>query len=132
MSVGTFLVSYVSAETMPGGYVLSMQLVVDVVHKTASGIASVTQATNPPLDVRMPVQGPVIDMTVMPKTTYHRMNLESPSGMLGRNLSVTTVVGENWQAGTANVVLFTDTPQGTISFTTPIKVSQAVNQIAAE
>jgi hypothetical protein len=130
MNVGTFLVSYTSAETIPGGYVLNMRLVVDVVNKTASGLAQVTQATNPPLDVQLPVQGPVIDMTVMPNTTYHRMNLESPGGMLGRHLTVTSVVGDNWQTGTANVQLFLDTPQGTVHFTTPIKSVQA-NQVAA-
>ncbi|CAA7614251.1 hypothetical protein MTBLM5_130014 [Magnetospirillum sp. LM-5] len=132
MTVGTFLVSYVSSETMPGGCVLSMQLVVDTVHKTASGIATVTQATNPPLDVRMPVSGPVITMTVMPNNTHFRMDLQSQSGMVGRNLSVMAVVGEDWQTGVANVHLFTDTAQGTISFTTPIKTAPAIGQVAAE
>lgn len=121
MAVGTFLVNYESVNVLAGGYALRLGLVVDVVNKQAGGISEVTQATNPPLDVKLPVHGTVTDMTVMPKNTHHLVVLESSNKLLGRHEEVRLVTSDDWQTGTANVTLFTDTPRGVIQFTTDVK-----------
>lgn len=121
MASGTFLVSYESVGTLAGGYALGLNLVIDVVQHKAGGIASVTQATNPPLDVKLPVHGTVTDMTVMPKNTHHLVALQSSDKLLGRHIEVRLVTADDWQTGTANVTLFLDTPQGVVHFTTEVK-----------
>lgn len=125
MAVGTFIVSYESTNVLAGGYVLNLNLVVDVVNNTAGGIASVTQAINPPLDVKLPVHGTVTDMTVMPKNTHHLVVLESSNKLLGRHIEVRLVTSEDWQTGTANVTLFLDTPGGVKQFTTEVAAVKA-------
>jgi len=124
MSVGTFLVNYESVNTLAGGYALTLNLVVDVAHSKASGIAGVTQAINPPLNVRLPVYGTVTDMTVMPKNTHHLVVLQSSDKLLGRHIEVRLVTADDWQTGTANVTLFLDTPDGVKQFTTEVKAVQ--------
>lgn len=125
MAVGMFHVVYQSANVLAGGYTLNLNLVVDTVNQTASGIAGVTQATNPPLNVSLPVHGTVTDMTVMPKNTHHLVVLESSNKLLGRHVEVRLVTTDDWQSGTANVTLFLDTPQGVVQFTTEVKTVEA-------
>ena len=121
MAVGTFLVNYESVNVLAGGYTLKLGLVVDVVNKQAGGVSEITQATNPPLDVKLPVHGSVTDMTVMPKNTHHLLVLESSNKLLGRHEEIRLVTSDDWQTGTANVTLFTDTERGVIQFTTDVK-----------
>ncbi|MBI3446679.1 MAG: DUF1842 domain-containing protein [Magnetospirillum sp.] len=116
--------NYESANTLPGGYVLKLGLVVDVVHNQAGGVSEITQAISPPMDIKMPVHGTVTDMTVMPKNTHHLVNLTS-APTVGRYEQIRLVTSDDWQTGTANVTLFTDTPQGVIHFTTDVKVVKA-------
>ncbi len=125
MAVGTFLVSYESVNVPAGGYSLNLNLVIDAVNHKAAGIAGVTQAINPPLDVHLPVHGTVTDMTVMPKNTHHLVVLESADKLLGRHIEVRLVTSDDWQTGTANVTLFLDTPAGVKQFTTEVKVAKA-------
>ncbi|NFV81356.1 DUF1842 domain-containing protein [Magnetospirillum aberrantis] len=125
MAVGTFLVSYESVNVLAGGYCLTLDLVVDVVNNKAAGMSGVTQATNPPLDVKLPVHGTVTDMTVMPKSTHHLVALQSSDKMLGRHIEVRLVTTDDWQSGTANVTLFLDTPDGLRQFTTEVKAVKA-------
>ncbi len=121
MPVGTFIVTYEGASAPAGGYALNLNLVVDVAHAKAAGLAGVFQATNPPLDVKLPVNGSVTDMTVMPKNTHHLVVLQSSDKLLGRHIEVRLVTTDDWQTGTANVTLFTDTERGVIHFTTDVK-----------
>lgn len=125
MVAGTFIVSYESANVLAGGYSLGLNLVIDAANKKAAGLASVTQATNPPLDVKLPVHGTVTDMTVMPKSTHHLVALESSDKLLGRRIEVRLVTADDWQTGTANVTLFLDTAAGVVQFTTEVKVAKA-------
>lgn len=125
MAVGTFLVSYESVNVLAGGYALNLNLVIDKAHNTASGVAGVTQAINPPLDVKLPVHGTVTDMTVMPNNTHHLVVLESSNKLLGRHMEVRLVTSDDWQTGTANVTLFLDTPGGVKQFTTEVKAVKA-------
>jgi len=119
--IGSFIVSYQTAEVLAGGYNLGLNLFVDVAHGKASGMSSVTQAINPPLDVQLPVHGTVTDMTVMPKNTHHLVVLESSDKTLGRHINVRLVTTDDWQTGTANVTLFLDTAQGVVQFTSEVK-----------
>lgn len=125
MAVGTFLVSYASTNVLAGGYSLTLNLVVDVVNNRASGIAGVTQAINPPLDVSLPVHGTVTDLTVMPMNTHHLVVLQSSDKLLGRHIEMRLVTSDDWQSGTANVTLFLDTPAGVVQFTTEVQVIKA-------
>jgi len=122
---GTFIVSYESVEQPPGAQVLRLNLLVDVVHAFASGIAQVTQAVSPPLDVKLAVHGPVVTMTVMPKNTHFQLKLASEQ-MPGRHIDVMAVVEGDWKTGKAHVVLWLDTPTGHLDFTTNIKVMPAL------
>ncbi len=119
-ATGTFLVCYQSAKSMPGAPVLKLSLVVDAVNKMASGTATVTQATNPPLNETLHVSGPVVTMTVMPNVTHYLLNLASPQ-VLGPQLQAPTVVGSDWASGTSHVTLWTDTTRGTLTFETAVE-----------
>lgn len=125
MAVGTFLVSYESVNVLAGGYSLRLDLVIDVVNNKAAGMSGVTQAINPPLNVKLPVHGTVTDMTVMPRNTHHLVVLESADKLLGRHIEVRLVTTDDWQSGTANVTLFLDTPQGVKQFTTEVQAVKA-------
>jgi hypothetical protein len=127
---GTFIVSYESADQPLGARSLRLDLIVDMVHAIASGTAEVTQAVNPPLNVKLPVQGPVITMTVMPNITHYQLKLSSPQ-MPGRHIDVTAVVESDWQTGKAHVVLWLDTPSGLIDFATNIKTATALQSRAS-
>lgn len=119
MSVGTFLVCYESSDVKPGSPVLKLSLVVDTVNKMASGTATVTQATNPPLNETLHVSGPVVTMTVMPNITHFLLNLASPQ-LAGPQIKVPTVVSSDWAGGTSHVTLWTDTTRGTLAFETAV------------
>lgn len=127
---GTFIVSYESKDQLAGAPILHLDLVVDMVHAIASGTAQVTQAINPPLNVKLSVQGPVITMTVMPKVTHYQLKLSSTQ-MPGRHIDVMAVVEGDWKTGNAHVVLWLDTPAAPIDFATNIKVVSAPQCCAA-
>lgn len=121
MAEGLFKVVYQGSTAPAGGLNLTLNLAVDTVRDTATGEASVTQATNPPLEVTLPVSGTVTNMTVMnPTRTYHLVKLDSPA-MPGRHIDVRLVAEPDWKAGEAEVILFLDTAEGVKQFHVPVK-----------
>lgn len=121
MAEGLFKVVYQGSSAPAGGYNLTLDLAVDTAHNVATGRATVTQATNPPLEVVLPVRGIVTDMTVMnPTQTYHLVTLESPN-LPGRHIDVRLVTAPDWKSGTAAVTLFLDTPDGLKQFVAQVK-----------
>ncbi len=121
---GSFIVSYESVGQPPGAPSLRLDLFVDMAQATASGTARVTQAVNPPLNVKLPVHGDVITMTVMPKNTHFQLKLTSPQ-MPGRHIDVTAVVESDRKTGRAHVLVWLDTPGGHLDFGTKIRVVKA-------
>lgn len=131
MADGTFIVSYESVSAALGAYQLALDLVVDIAHDKAAGLATVTNGSIQNFGtVKLPVSGTVTAMTVMGPVTHFLVSLESPT-IPGRHIDVRLVTQQNWQSGTANVSLWLDTPSGVVQFTTEVKAVQA-NQAAAE
>lgn len=112
-------VCYVNTTTLEGGY--SLKLVLLITDNAVAGHASVTQATNPPLNVSLPVAGTISAMTVMPNNTHYLLVLNQPAGWVGQAVNVRAVLAGDMQTGTANVSVFLDTPSGSREFTTEIK-----------
>lgn len=130
MAEGTFIVSYESTSSALGAYQLGLDLVVDIAHNKAGGIATVTNGSIQNFGtVKLPVSGTVTAMTVMGPVTNFLVSLESPN-MPGRHIDVRLVAVQNWQTGTANVSLWLDTAQGVVQFTTEVKAVQP-NSVAA-
>jgi hypothetical protein len=131
MADGTFIVSYESVSAALGAYQLGVNLVVDIAHNTAAGVATVTNGSIKDFGtVKLPVSGTVTAMTVMGPVTHFLIALESPN-MPGRHMDVRLVTQQDWQSGTANVSLWLDTPQGVVQFTTQVKAVQAKQVSAA-
>ena len=131
MADGTFIVSYESVSAAQGAYQLGVDLVVDIAHNKAAGLATVSNGSIQDFGtVKLPVNGTVTAMTVMGPVTHFLVALESPN-MPGRHIDVRLVVQQNWQSGTAAVSLWLDTPSGLVQFTTEVKAVKA-NQAAAE
>lgn len=130
MADGTFIVSYESVSAALGAYGLGLDLVVDIAHNKAGGIATVTNGSIKDFGtVKLPVSGTVTAMTVMGPVTHFLVSLESPN-MPGRHIDVRLVTAQNWQTGTANVSLWLDTAQGVVQFTTEVK-AVVPNSVAA-
>lgn len=103
--MGAFHVCYANKPLL-GGIVMGLNLVVVTPKKTMSGDVSVTQAINPPLDVKLPVQGHYRDIA----KGRHAAKLASPN-MPGRHITVALTATANWKAAVATYSLWLDTPQ---------------------
>lgn len=64
-----FLASYKVTTPGVGGPLLTLHLTVDSEHETIHGLAEITQATNPPLQIKSKLDGNFTYMTVMPNKT---------------------------------------------------------------
>ena len=103
--MGAFHVCYAS-KAMPGAVVMHLNLVVVTPKKTMSGEVTVSQAVNPPLNVKLPVKGKY--RTV--KKGRHVATLASPK-MPGRHITIAMTASANWKAAVARYSLWLDTPQ---------------------
>jgi hypothetical protein len=65
-NVGLFLVRYNVSTGLAGAPTLTLALTVNTVDRTMNGAARLTQATNPPLDRRMNVQGTYASLPLPP------------------------------------------------------------------
>jgi hypothetical protein len=110
---GLFIVSYLVGNEMPGAPLLHLHFAVNTVDKVISGQGQVTQAINPPLDVRSNIYGDFTYMTVMgPKTSILITAtgvpaIQWPTGggigpVLPPNLSLRMVLDDGWKSGTAS------------------------------
>jgi hypothetical protein len=110
---GFFIACYDIGGNMPGAPLFNVNFGVNTVDKTVAGLGHITQATNPPLDIRTHLDGNYTYMTVMPRnvhilitaTGYPPINW-SPFGGVGPvippNVYLQMVLTEDWKSGTAN------------------------------
>lgn len=110
---GLFLAEYEISTGLAGAPVLHLALTVNTVDRAVSGAARVTQAINPPLDVRSQVHGSFTYMTVMPNQTSILVvatgtpSITWPHGggvgpVLLPNLHLRMVLDKSWEHGVAN------------------------------
>ena len=110
---GLFLANYQIGESIPGGIIFQTHFVVDAVNKTVSGYGSITQATNPPLDIKTELKGDYTYMTVMPNQSHILItaqgypNFQFPKGagigpVILPNVELRMVLSSDWKTGTAS------------------------------
>ncbi len=110
--VGLFPINY-RTSGLPGAPTLALQLLVSTPDRKITGVATVTQAVNPPLVKKFHVAGVYSIMTVMPKITHYQIKLGGvlfdPEGLDLKSLSAENnklfsallVVGPDWEKGEA-------------------------------
>ncbi|MGL6051845.1 MAG: DUF1842 domain-containing protein [Aeromonas salmonicida] len=110
---GLFLASFEIGKAMPGAQLLHLNLAVYTPGETVNGVAHLTQATNPPLDMASELKGQYTYMCVMPKQCHILVTAQGypiikwpQSGGIGPviqpNFELRMVLGEDWKSGTAN------------------------------
>ncbi|EJM17212.1 Protein of unknown function (DUF1842) [Pseudomonas sp. GM18] len=105
--VGLFPLCYRIGTSAPGAQSLALNLLVFTPEQTVSGTATITQATNPPLDVHSDVWGEYTYLTVMsPGVSKILITAQGNNGGPGSNSIVNfklhLVVGSDWREGVAN------------------------------
>jgi hypothetical protein len=103
---GAFPLCY-HAKSKPGAVFMGLDMIVVTPGKTMSGKATMTQAVNPPLDVKLDVKGGYTD-----ESNGHMAKLTSPD-MPGRHVTIVLNAAEDWKTATADYTLWLDTPDGT-------------------
>lgn len=117
--VGLFVVSYRIGTDAPGAPTFETHLAVDTPNRRVSGLGTITQAVNPPLDVRTRLDGDFTYMTVMPRNTHILVTLTgfpvahlAPEGGIGPvalpNARLRMVLEEDWKSGVASYEYTTD------------------------
>lgn len=111
-AVGFFPAKFQIGGDMPGAPTLSLNLGVDTPHESVSGIAELTQAVNPPLDIKSKIMGDFTYMCTMQNchilvvcTGYPNVKWPAHGGVgpvLMPNLHIRMVLTEDWKSGTAN------------------------------
>ncbi len=110
---GLFPVCYEIGKEMPGAPLFKLSLLVYTPGEKVNGFGEITQAINPPLDVKTKLEGSFTYMTVMPRnvhilivlTGYPIIHWPSHAGIgpvIPPNVDLRMVLEENWQSGTAN------------------------------
>ncbi len=110
-NVGLFPLAYRIGTGQPGAQSLALNLLVFTPEETVSGTASITQATNPPLDVHSDVWGEYTYLTVMsPGVSKILIVGQGNHGGTGSNsivnFKIRLVVGTDWKEGVANYSYF--------------------------
>ena len=109
---GLFIANYQIGESIPGGIIFQVNLIINAVTKNVYGCGDITQATNPPLDVRTKLTGDYTYMTVMPNNTHILINAtgypDSNSTQNTANVELHIVLESDWQSGVANYKYRTD------------------------
>lgn len=109
---GLFIVTYDIGTGQAGALNCHLGLAVNTVDKTVNGAGRITQAVNPPLDVRTNLQGSFTYMTVMPKQTHilvvatgtpaiHWNPSAGTGPALPTNFELRMVLDADWKSGTA-------------------------------
>ncbi|MGL5814149.1 DUF1842 domain-containing protein [Aeromonas sp.] len=110
---GLFLATFDIGKAIPGAPLLRLNLSVYTPGETLSGVAHLTQATNPPLDQASDVKGQYTYMCVMPKQChvlvtaqgYPIIKWPQHAGIgpvILPNFELRMVLSEDWKSGTAN------------------------------
>jgi len=105
--VGLFPLAYRIGTSAPGAQSLAFNLLVFTPEETVSGTATITQATNPPLDIHSDVWGEYTYLTVMsPGVSKILITAQGNHGGPGSNsivnFKIRLVVGTDWKDGVAN------------------------------
>lgn len=109
--IGLFPVNYLIGTGAAGAPVFRLSLLVNAPDKTVNGMGRISQATNPPLDVRSNVNGTYTYMATMENvnilvvaTGYPAVDWPAHSGVgpaLLPNLHLRMVLAGDWASGTA-------------------------------
>lgn len=110
--VGLFLVKYEIGGNMPGAPLFSLSLGVNTPEKAVSGVGDITQAENPPLDIKTSLTGDYTYMCTMDScsilvvaTGFPMVKWPAHGGIgpvLLPNVHLRMVLSEDWKTGTAN------------------------------
>ena len=111
--VGLFLACYEIATSRIGGPVFKLNLIVNTPTETVHGVGTITQSTNPPLDIATKLDGSFTYMTVMPDITHILVTASGypiiywpPHGGIGPvilpNVELRMVLNSDWKSGTVN------------------------------
>jgi hypothetical protein len=108
-------VEYKGSSGLAGGWELNLKLNINEQQQLAFGDATISHGgVQVGSTYQFRVSGPVITMATM-KSVHFGLRLASPA-MPGRAIDVNAVVDGNWNAGTAVVNAWLDTPQPAICF----------------
>ena len=124
-AVGAFHAKWTVGNPVPGAPMLQIDAVVVTPTQTVCGIARLTQATNPPLDVQINISGSFIDVTE--KNTTHFVNLTTtPTQLVGTPyLQLALVLGTDWKTGTASCRYVCGSTTGQLD-NVPVQIETAV------
>ncbi len=109
-NVGLFHACYRISNHLQGGVELNINVLVDTVNKRVSGIARISQAINPPLNITSELQG---DYNYMCTMESCRILVVAEGAdpfqplihgvpQIHKNLTLRIVLDEDWQKGVAN------------------------------
>ena len=108
-SVGSFPVSFQIGGGKPGAVTFDVHLVISTPTKKVNGAGTLTQSTNPPLDLATFLTGEYTFMTVMPPdqskilVTAKGVGAVSPIEPLeAHNVNLRMVLSTDWKSGVAN------------------------------
>lgn len=109
-NVGLFNAHYRITNHLAGGVEMQLNLTVNTVNKRITGMAHISQATNPPMNIISEIQGDYNYMCTMQSCSilvvaegvspFQPMIHDVPQ--INKNLTLRIVMDENWQKGVAN------------------------------
>lgn len=109
-NVGLFNVHYRITNHLQGGVEMQLNLTVNTVNKRITGMANITQAVNPPLNIISEIQGDFNYMCTMQSCSilvvaegvspFQPLIRDVPQ--VHKNLTLRMVLDEDWQKGVAN------------------------------
>ncbi len=101
-AVGAFHVKWAVGNMMPGAPLLHVDAVVVTPSHSISGVARITQAVSPPLDIDFHISGSYMDVTDR-ATTHFVLAATQPSHLLGAPyLMLCMVLNSDWKTGMAS------------------------------
>lgn len=109
-NVGLFNANYRISKHLAGGVEMNLNLTVNTVNKRITGVAHITQAINPPMNIISEIQGDYNYMCTMDScrilivaegvSPFQPLIRDVP--LIHKNLTLRIVLDENWQSGVAN------------------------------
>jgi len=109
-NVGLFNAHYRITNHLAGGVEMQLNITVNTVNKRVTGMAHITQAVNPPMNIISEIQGDFNYMCTMDSchilvvaegvSPFQPIIRDVPQ--IHNNLSLRIVMEENWQKGVAN------------------------------
>lgn len=109
-NVGLFNAHYRITNHLAGGVEMQLNITVNTVNKRVTGMAHITQAVNPPMNIISEIQGDFNYMCTMDSchilvvaegvSPFQPIIRDVPQ--IHNNLSLRIVMDENWQKGVAN------------------------------